>query len=45
VKAATLHRSDFIQQNVANTKTNNIQIIENDVGMLSIVNIWTSNQF
>jgi hypothetical protein len=22
VKAATLHRSDFVQQNVANTKTN-----------------------
>jgi hypothetical protein len=23
VKAATLHRSDFVQQNAANTKTNN----------------------
>jgi hypothetical protein len=23
VKTATLHRSDFVQQNVANTKTNN----------------------
>jgi hypothetical protein len=22
VKAATLHRSDFVQQNIANTKTN-----------------------
>jgi hypothetical protein len=25
VKAATLHRSDFVQQNVANTKTNTIR--------------------
>jgi len=24
VKAATLHRSDFVQQNVANTKTNRV---------------------
>jgi hypothetical protein len=26
MNAATLHRSDFVQQNVANTKTNNIYI-------------------
>jgi hypothetical protein len=26
VKATTLHRSDFVQQNAANTKTNNIYI-------------------
>jgi hypothetical protein len=26
VKAATLHRSDFVQQNAANTKTNKIPI-------------------
>jgi hypothetical protein len=26
MKAATLHRSDFVQQNAANTKTNTAQI-------------------
>jgi hypothetical protein len=26
VKAATLHRSDFVQQNVANTKTNKLPL-------------------
>jgi hypothetical protein len=27
VKVATLHRSDFIQQNAANTKTNNLYFL------------------
>jgi hypothetical protein len=31
VKAATLHRNDFVQQNAANTKTNN----EDEVAMLA----------
>jgi hypothetical protein len=26
VKAATLHRSDFVRQNAANTKTNNLNV-------------------
>jgi hypothetical protein len=30
VKSATLHRSDFVQQNVANTKTNTPKIYSSE---------------
>jgi hypothetical protein len=34
MKAATLHRSDFVQQNVANTKTNTLNYISEDHTLL-----------